>query len=105
MAVASAGSAENVELGFAPTATATVTLASTIAGYVESDVGVSGPRDYAFGRGALTPIKHVQTAKNMTVSFSCREVLLGHLQYAWDGDAAASSVLTIDDDPGATIAL
>ena len=105
MAVASAGSAQNIELGFAPTATATISLGGTTAGYIESDVAVSVPRDYAFVRGALTPIKAVQTAKNMTVTLSCREVLLQHLQYAWDGDAAVSSVLTIDDDPGATIAL
>lgn len=105
MAASSAGALENVELGFAPTNSSVVTLAGTTAGYLEGDVVMSVPREYAFVRAALTRIKHVATSKDVTLSFSAREVLQEHLQYAWNGDAAATGVLTIDDDMGATIAV
>jgi len=105
MAVASAGSLENVELGFAPQHSAVVLVAGTTLGYIEDGVSISVPRDYAFVRAGLTPIKHIATSKNMNVSFSGKEVLLEALQYAWDGDAPAASVLTINEDFGATVAL
>jgi hypothetical protein len=105
MAVAAAGSLENVELGFAPQHTAVISIAGTTVGYIESDVSISVPREYAFVRAALTPIKHIATSKNMTVSFPAKEIVLEHCQYAWDGDAAATSVLTINEDMGATVAL
>jgi len=105
MAASGAGSPENVELGFAPTSITVVLLGGTTAGYIESDITIGVPREYAFVRGALTPIKHVITAKNLTVSFSAREALLLHLQYAWDTDNLSGLVVTIDDDGGATVAL
>lgn len=107
MAVAAAGSMENVELGFAPQQTAVVSIGGTTAGYIESDVSISLPRDYAFVRGGLTPIKHTVTGKNLTASFTGREMLLENIQQAWDSDSAAiaSSVYTVDADVGATLAL
>ena len=107
MAVASAGSMENVELGFAPQQTAVATIGGTTAGYIESDVNVDLSREYAFVKGGLTPIKHTVTGKGLTASFTAREILLENLQQAWDSDAAAisSSVYTVDADVGATIAL
>jgi len=105
MAASAAGSPENVELGFSPTNITVVTLAGTTAGYIESDVTIGVPREYAFVRGALTRIKHTMIAKELTVSFTGREILLKHLQYAWDTDAYSGLVLTIDDDGGGAIAL
>lgn len=105
MAGASAGSLENVELGFAPQHTSVISLAGTTVGYIEDGVNISVPREYAFVRPALTDIKHIATQKGMNVNFTGSEVLQENLQYAWDGDAAASSVLTVDADMGSTVAL
>lgn len=105
MAAGSAGALNNVELGFAPTNSSVVTLAGTTAGWLEGDINFEVPREYAFVKGSLTKIKHTATAKDATLTFSAREILQEHLQYAYDGDAAATGVLTIDDDMGSTIAV
>lgn len=105
MAVAAAGSMENQETGFIPTATDVITLAGTTAGYVDDDVSVSAPHERGFLRAGLVPIDSWVVARDFMVGFTVLEILQGHLQYAWDTDAAVTGVLTLDEDVGAPIAL
>lgn len=101
MAEASAGSQENVEIGFTPAETSIITLAGTTAGYLEDDIEMDVPGEFATVRAGLTIIQAEQISRDLVVSASCKEVLKGNLRYAWNTDAPSSTVVTIDLDVGA----
>ena len=105
MAVAATGSPENKEFGFTPDDNTVVKVGGATVGYIEGDVVIEVPHERANVVGGLTPIKTAITRRDMTAAFACQEAVLENHQYAIDGDAPASGVLTIDDDVGADLAL
>jgi len=107
MAAAAAGARENAAWGYKTGETSVVTLGGTTIGFPEGSVEVSVPRDYAYLKldSDRVQIAAVCVSKELMVSCGMGEVLEANLQYALDNDAAAGSVLTIDDDMGSTVAL
>jgi len=107
MAAGAAGSRGNAEWGFTPSDTSRVTVATVNVGFLKGDIDMSLPRDYAYMQldQDILDIDAVCIKKDWLVSFGMDEVLQVNLQNAWDNDAPAAGVLTVDDDMRGAVAL
>ena len=107
MAAGSPGTPSNARPGFTPDDASVATIGGTSKGFIEGDIDVSVDRQYNFVELDQVRVKlaGICIRKDMMASFGMGEILLGNHQHAWDNDAAAGSVLTIDDDMGGVVAL
>ena len=106
MAAGSPGAVGNAEFGFTPDDSSVVTVDSTNVGFLQGDIEINVPREYAFLQldQVRVDLDHVCIRKEMVVTLSLGEVLLGNIGTAFDNDDV-SSPISIDDSLNGTVDL
>ena len=107
MAASSPGSRQNAEWGYKPDSTNVVKIATVNVGFLRGDVESTLPREYAFMQldQDILDIDAVCSKKDWLVSFGMDEALQVNLQNAWDNDAPAGGIVTVDDDMRGAVAM
>lgn len=108
MAEAAVGTRTNAEWGFEPSDTGVVSVGGASVGYLkEEGFAISVPREYRFLKldQDIMDIAALCVKKDFFCTFAFEEMIQANMKFAWDNDAVATGVLTIDGDTGGTLAV